>query len=774
MTHSPASGISGYSRRSGRLLTGAIALGLAVTAGPLAVPAAAGTTGTAAGTATAATTGTTTAVPAALAGPAAPAQAPRITPGSEIVSAGTTGFLSVDARHKVLWTRYADGVTTELAEDYGQFTLTTDHGTASDTVALGNNAYIGVSDKITLRDMASGKSTLVDLTRYGYRYAGTVGAWVVAVRDTEPGGAEEAHLLGLVGGELTDRTVSGLPSTARDIDAVAGASGAVLLRYQLSATDTGLLDHAVVDLESATVTTARGMVSGRYAATALSATHMASAGRLFDGDDRVRLAVATRGAEPRTWSMDLPGVYDPMVGLVGKWALYGSRMKVTQGSDAKDMAFRAVPIGGGAPRTVLDHATSLAPAPDGSLLVTGGTVEHGEGVYRVTAGADGAPVAQLVASTGEPTKVTVLDASVPAVAELDKGPWRPRWLLSRVNVEVTLTLRHTASGAQRELSSYPDRPDTGADWVAPEWDGLLRKDGVGLAAPNGAYTWTLSARPLNGIGPDLTRSGTFTVSRGPAPHDYTDNGSPDLLVRDEAGWLSRQDTFHDPADPRLRSRGEELIGRGWEIYDRIVAAGNVAGAATADVVARDTAGVLWLYLGKGDGTFDTRVRIGSGWEMYDRITGGGDVTGDGLGDVLARDRAGVLWLYRGTGSWKAPFAPRVRVGSGWDMYNEITSVGDVAGAPGGDLVARDAAGVLWLYLGKGDGTFDSRVRIGSGWDAYRQMVGIGDANADGRADLFVTAPDGNSYVYRGTGNWRAPFAPRELTDVDTPTYKTIA
>ncbi|MYV93760.1 VCBS repeat-containing protein, partial [Streptomyces sp. SID1034] len=72
-------------------------------------------------------------------------------------------------------------------------------------------------------------------------------------------------------------------------------------------------------------------------------------------------------------------------------------------------------------------------------------------------------------------------------------------------------------------------------------------------------------------------------------------------------------------------------------------------------------------------------------------------------------------------------------------------------------------GVLWLYLGKGDGTFDSRVRIGAGWGEYAQMVGIGDSDSDGKADLFVTTDKGDSYVYRGTGSWRAPFAPRELT-----------
>ncbi|MFJ8190094.1 FG-GAP repeat domain-containing protein [Streptomyces sp. NPDC096094] len=82
----------------------------------------------------------------------------------------------------------------------------------------------------------------------------------------------------------------------------------------------------------------------------------------------------------------------------------------------------------------------------------------------------------------------------------------------------------------------------------------------------------------------------------------------------------------------------------------------------------------------------------------------------------------------------------------------------------GDLVARDKAGVLWLYLGKGDGTFAPRTRIGGGWNAYRYTVGIGDADRDGRRDLYAYGAD-ETYYYPGTGNWRAPFGARKADTV---------
>ncbi|MFI1717900.1 FG-GAP repeat domain-containing protein [Streptomyces litmocidini] len=78
------------------------------------------------------------------------------------------------------------------------------------------------------------------------------------------------------------------------------------------------------------------------------------------------------------------------------------------------------------------------------------------------------------------------------------------------------------------------------------------------------------------------------------------------------------------------------------------------------------------------------------------------------------------------------------------------------------LVARDTAGVLWLYLGKGDGTFAARTKIGGGWNAYQHLVGVGDADRDGRPDLVGFGPQGEDYLYRGTGDWKTPFLGREF------------
>ncbi|MFF5937196.1 FG-GAP repeat domain-containing protein [Streptomyces sp. NPDC012508] len=166
------------------------------------------------------------------------------------------------------------------------------------------------------------------------------------------------------------------------------------------------------------------------------------------------------------------------------------------------------------------------------------------------------------------------------------------------------------------------------------------------------------------------------------------------------------------------------VGSGWGIYNKVTSAGNLAGAGADDLLARDTSGKLYLYLGYGNGKLTARKLVGSGWGQYNQITGKGDLTGDGKADIVARDGAGNLYLYKGTGSSTAPFAGRVKIGGGWNLFNNLVSVGDIDFDGITDLIARDNAGALYLYKGTGNaaGAFKPRVKIGtSGWNTYRLL-----------------------------------------------------
>ncbi|MER7957796.1 VCBS repeat-containing protein [Streptomyces sp. NPDC096030] len=196
--------------------------------------------------------------------------------------------------------------------------------------------------------------------------------------------------------------------------------------------------------------------------------------------------------------------------------------------------------------------------------------------------------------------------------------------------------------------------------------------------------------------------------------DHDGDGSSDGVWTVTNGDLQHLPWGEDPVK----------IGSGWGIYNKVTSAGNLGGAGADDLLARDTSGKLYLYLGYGNGKLTARKLVGSGWGQYNQITGKGDLTGDGKADIVARDGSGNLYLYKGTGSSTAPFAGRVKIGSGWNMFNYLVSVGDIDFDGITDLIARDSAGALYLYKGTGNaaGVFKPRVKIGtSGWNTYRLM-----------------------------------------------------
>ncbi|MFE9133671.1 FG-GAP repeat domain-containing protein [Streptomyces sp. NPDC007355] len=385
------------------------------------------------------------------------------------------------------------------------------------------------------------------------------------------------------------------------------------------------------------------------------------------------------------------------------------------------------------------------------------------GVTTLSAPAFAAPVVVAVASTGESAQLAVIEHNVPAVANLDRpGPFVLTWKIGPGPVTGWITVTHVKTGIQ---SSTSVDTSTNDPWFAPSLD-LQRKVGSG-ALPNGDYTWNVDVNPATGTGAGLSASGTFKIARATKPHDFNDNGAADLLSRDSSGTLWR----HDSDVSTVK------VGTGWQVYDRIEAAGNLGGSAVGDVLGRDGGGTLWLHKGVGDGTFAPgRIKVGIGWNAYNHLAAGSDVTGDGLPDLVGIDKSGVLRVHTGTGSTLAPFAPgRKSAGAGWGVYNEIAAVGNLAGAAAGDLVARDRNGVLWLHLGKGDGTFAPRTRIGAGWNAYSQIVGVGDDNRDGRPDLIGVGAN-RPFFYKGLGDWKYPLSVAEERSsyAGNPPYNTFA
>ncbi|MGW3625911.1 N-acetylmuramoyl-L-alanine amidase [Streptomyces sp. NPDC000880] len=233
------------------------------------------------------------------------------------------------------------------------------------------------------------------------------------------------------------------------------------------------------------------------------------------------------------------------------------------------------------------------------------------------------------------------------------------------------------------------------------------------------------------------------------------------LARDSSGVLWQyQGTGSATAPYFSRYR----VGSGWQGYNAVTSMTALRADGTGDMVARDPSGVLWYYKGSGNPSapFLKRTEVGRSWGIYNQLTGARDITGDGKADLIARDSAGVLWLYNGTGNATAPFAARVKIGPGWQIYNALTDTGDITADGKADLIARDTSGVLWLYKGTGNAAapFAVRVKVGSGWGVYNALNGPSDLSGDGTPDLIARDSAGVLWLYRGTGSATAPFAAR--------------
>ncbi|WP_052434105.1 FG-GAP-like repeat-containing protein [Streptacidiphilus melanogenes] len=189
-------------------------------------------------------------------------------------------------------------------------------------------------------------------------------------------------------------------------------------------------------------------------------------------------------------------------------------------------------------------------------------------------------------------------------------------------------------------------------------------------------------------------------------------------------------------------------------FNLVLAAGDMNGDGSPDLLIRSKSGALYRFWGLGVGVVELnsskKTLLGTGWNQYTRILAPGDLTGDGITDVVGIDRSGVMWLHPGTAN--GGLGSRVRVGSGWNSFNLVAGHGDLTGDGIADLVARDSGGHLWTFVGNGHGGFEAHhVYVGSGWGQYNAVVLGGDLNGQGHQQLIARLPNGQCYLYTSNG-----------------------
>jgi len=167
------------------------------------------------------------------------------------------------------------------------------------------------------------------------------------------------------------------------------------------------------------------------------------------------------------------------------------------------------------------------------------------------------------------------------------------------------------------------------------------------------------------------------------------------------------------------------------------AAGDVNGDGKADIVAVAEMGGgvndIQVFLGKGNGTFNTPLLYSTGSSANPGPVILADVNGDGKPDVLISNADGSLsvLLNKGAGAFgTASIISNVATASEWLASGDFNADGKM------DIVLADSGGnSLNVLLGNGNGTFQSPVKypVQNG----PQFMTVGDLRNNGKLDLIT-------------------------------------
>ncbi|MFD7426972.1 FG-GAP-like repeat-containing protein [Streptomyces sp. NPDC059818] len=240
------------------------------------------------------------------------------------------------------------------------------------------------------------------------------------------------------------------------------------------------------------------------------------------------------------------------------------------------------------------------------------------------------------------------------------------------------------------------------------------------------------------------------------PGDLDGNGKPEVLTLSAVGKLS----LYRSLDAYDTSKST-WSGNGWQKYNKVVAAGDLSGDGRGDLLARTPSGDIYAYESTGEvdsAPFKAGVKVGYGWDAYDQIVAVNDSNSDGIGDIFARTPAGDLYFYAGTGDITKPFKARWKTGYRFDVFNQLVGVDDVDGDGLGDVIARKQNGDISIYRSTGYGSLTTPVSAGTGWSKASLLVGAGGNPDFGKHEIEARTHEGELWGYESRNNGQ--FFPR--------------